>query len=141
MIGIRSGRRLRATSALGLALLIVPAFTGVANGAGQADVAQVRQATLKYRDVNAAIADGYVKFYKCTEQPGIGTMGQHYVKLPLVGDPAVNALTPEVLVYAPKRNGEHTYSYKLSARDLAGNSASVDGELRVLGTRRGKAQT
>ena len=106
MIGIRSGRRLRATSAIGLALLIVPAFTGVANGAGQADVAQVRQATLKYRDVNAAIADGYVKFYKCTEQPGVGTMGQHYVKLPLVGDPAINALTPEVLVYAPKRNGE-----------------------------------
>ena len=89
MIGIRSGRRLRATSALGLALLIVPAFTGVANGAGQADVAQVRQATLKYRDVNAAIADGYVEFYKCTEQPGVGTMGQHYVKLPLVGDPAI----------------------------------------------------
>ena len=23
-------------------------------------------------DINAAIADGYVKFYKCTEQPGIG---------------------------------------------------------------------
>src|SRR5207247_56909 len=31
MIGIRSGRRLRATSALGLALLIVPAFTGAAD--------------------------------------------------------------------------------------------------------------
>jgi hypothetical protein len=38
----------------------------------------------------------------------------------------------------PKRKGEHTYSYTLSARDLAGNSASVDGELRVLGARRGK---
>jgi hypothetical protein len=105
MIGIRSGRRLRATSAIGLALLIVPAFTGIANGAGQADPAAVRQATLKYRDVNAAITDGYVEFYKCTEQPGVGTMGQHYVNLPLVGDPAIKATTPEVLVYAPTRAG------------------------------------
>jgi hypothetical protein len=40
----------------------------------------------------------------------------------------------------PKRKGEHTYSYTLSARDLAGNSTSVDGELRVLGSRHGKPQ-
>lgn len=106
MLRNSSGRRLRATSALGLALLLIPTFTGVAAGAGQADVAAVRQATLKYRDVNAALADGYVEFYVCTEQPGVGTMGQHYVKLPLVGDPAINATTPEVLVYTPTRSGE-----------------------------------
>jgi hypothetical protein len=106
MLGIRTGRRLRATSAIGLALLFVPAFAGVTVEAGQADVAAVRQATLKYRDVSAAIADGYVEFYKCTEQPGVGTMGQHYVKLPLVGDPTINATTPEVLVYTPTRSGE-----------------------------------
>jgi hypothetical protein len=33
----------------------------------------------------------------------------------------------------PKRSGEHTYTYSLYARDLAGNSASVTGNLRVRG--------
>ena len=102
---IRRGRTLSLVS-MSLALLFVVAGAGVATAAGKADAAAVRQATLKYRDVNAAISDGYVEFYKCTEQPGVGTMGQHYVKLPLVGDPSINATTPEVLVYAPKRNGE-----------------------------------
>jgi D-glucuronyl C5-epimerase C-terminus len=41
----------------------------------------------------------------------------------------------------PKRAGEHTYTYKLSASDLAGNSSSVDGDLRVLGARGGKPAT
>jgi hypothetical protein len=36
----------------------------------------------------------------------------------------------------PMRSGEHTYTYSLYARDLAGNSSSVTGDLRVKG--RGK---
>jgi D-glucuronyl C5-epimerase C-terminus len=34
----------------------------------------------------------------------------------------------------PMRTGEHTYTYTISARDLAGNSGSVEGEVRVKGT-------
>jgi hypothetical protein len=37
----------------------------------------------------------------------------------------------------PKRSGEHTYTYTLYARDLAGNSSSVDGDLRVTGSGKG----
>jgi hypothetical protein len=37
----------------------------------------------------------------------------------------------------PKRSGEHTYTYSLYARDLAGNSSSVTGEVRVLGNGKG----
>ncbi|HTK43883.1 MAG TPA: hypothetical protein VL749_00830 [Patescibacteria group bacterium] len=97
--------RLRSVLAISLALAFVVGGAGVATARGQADAAAVRAVTEKYHDLNAAIADGYVEFYTCTEQPGVGTMGQHYVKLSLVGDPAVDALQPEVLVYAPKRNG------------------------------------
>jgi hypothetical protein len=103
------GRRLAAAL---FGLVIVPAFAGgaIAGGPGPggngADVAAVRQATLKYHDVAAAIADGYVPFYRCTEQPGVGTMGQHYVKPALVGDPGIDPLTPEALVYEPTRSGE-----------------------------------
>jgi hypothetical protein len=37
----------------------------------------------------------------------------------------------------PKRKGEHTYTYTLYAHDLAGNSSSVDGDLRVLASNKG----
>jgi hypothetical protein len=96
----------RGLVATAFALLLIPAFAGMVLAGPRASIADVRQVTEKYHDINAALADGYVFFYKCTEQPGVGTMGQHLVKLSLVGDPSVNALTPEVLVYAPKRNGE-----------------------------------
>lgn len=99
------GRRFRTLAALSFALALVPAFAGLTTAAGKADIAAVRQVTDRFHDVNAAIAAGYVPFYTCTEQPGVGTMGQHYVKLSLVGDPAVDPLNPEALVYAPTRAG------------------------------------
>ena len=105
--------RLRNTSArrrvvvgTALALPLALAFAGLTLAGPRASLADVRQATTKYHDINAAYADGYVLFYRCTEEPGVGTMGQHLVKMSLVANPAVDALHPEVLVYAPKRNGE-----------------------------------
>lgn len=98
--------RVRKLLALSLALAFVLGGASVASAGGKADLAAVRQATNKYHDLSAALADGYVQFYVCTEQPGVGTMGQHYVNLALAGDPAVDALRPEVLVYAPKRDGQ-----------------------------------
>src|SRR6476620_8197029 len=71
--------RIRSVLAISLALAFVVGGAGVATAKGKADSAAVRAATEKYHDLNAAIADGYVQFYKCTEQPGVGTMGQHYV--------------------------------------------------------------
>ena len=99
-------KRIRTALALSLALGFVMGGAGVASAGSGASLAAVRQATDKYHDLSAALADGYVQFYVCTEQPGVGTMGQHYVNLSLAGDPAVDPLRPEVLVYAPKRNGE-----------------------------------
>ena len=98
--------RIRNIVALSLALAFIVGFAGVADAGGKASLAAVRQATNKYHDLSAALADGYVQFYVCTEEPGVGTMGQHYVNLGLAGDPAVDPLRPEALVYAPMRNGE-----------------------------------
>jgi hypothetical protein len=96
-------RRRVITLLFGLAL--IPASAGMVSAAGQADVAAVRAVTQRFHDVNAAIAAGYVPFYVCTEQPGVGTMGQHYVNLSLAGTPEVDPLQPEALVYAPTRSG------------------------------------
>jgi hypothetical protein len=98
-------------TALLLALAMVSSAAGLATAAGQSEIAAVRQATVQYHNLQAAIDDGYAEFYVCTEEPGVGTMGQHFVNLSLVFDPAIDPLHPEVLVYAPKRNG----GYKLVA--------------------------
>ena len=88
-----------------LALVFVPAFAGSAIAAGKASIPDVRAATAKYKDISAALADGYAFFYMCTEQPGVGTMGQHLLNGELVSNDAIDPLRPEVLVYQPTRRG------------------------------------
>ena len=99
------GAILLAGSLLLLPLLSVAAFP--VKG-GQADISAVRNATAKYHDVKAAIADGYGPFYVCTDKEGVGAMGQHYVKGSLVdpvNSPEIDPLHPEALVYEPMPDG------------------------------------
>ena len=63
----------------------------------------VRQATERYRNVNEAIAAGYVQFQGCVSGPDEGAMGVHYSNFELF-DGIVDVEQPEVLVYEP-RNG------------------------------------
>jgi len=112
----RAARRFRGAAgrafAAVVAMVLLTAGTGIAS-AGQADIAAVRAATARFHDIDAALAEGYIQFYRCTEQPGVGTMGQHYANLGLVaGDPAIDPFQPEVLVYEPKQNGD---GYRLVA--------------------------
>lgn len=69
-------------------------------------LAQVRQATAKYHDIDKALAAGYLATEECVEVPGLGGMGYHYINPALIGDLSVDPLKPEVLLYAPKNNGE-----------------------------------
>jgi hypothetical protein len=96
-----------------MGIVLLPAFAGIAVAGGQADIADVRQATARFHDLDQALAEGYILFYVCTEQPGVGTMGQHFANLDLVvGDPGIDPRRPEVLVYEPKQNGD---GYRLVA--------------------------
>jgi hypothetical protein len=61
-------------------------------------VAQVREATAVYRDVNQAIAAGYQQFGGCVSGPQAGAMGVHFVKGSLVDD-VLDVTQPEALVY------------------------------------------
>lgn len=61
---------------------------------------KVRAATAKYHSVEKAIKDGY------TPTPDfIGNMGYHYVNPALVADGKIDPLKPEVMLYAPDKNG------------------------------------
>lgn len=82
----------------------------------QRQLAQVRAATAKFHDVDAAVAAGYQLGWVngsgtrivagCVSHPaGAGAMGYHYFNAELMRDDSTDALRPEVLVYAPTDEG------------------------------------
>lgn len=110
-----------------LALLLLSACAGAAARTVTSDsitIADIRQATAKYRDVHAALADGYVRdpanmcFIPSMEgEPDwLGSMGIHYFRPDLLGitrtSPRVSGtgthtdfLHPGVLLYEPEADG------------------------------------
>jgi hypothetical protein len=62
-------------------------------------VRDVRQATQRFQDVNAATAAGYVSAGSCASGPNQGAMGVHYVNDAFIADGALDVQRPEVLVY------------------------------------------
>ncbi|HEV8536746.1 MAG TPA: hypothetical protein VGR87_13660 [Candidatus Limnocylindria bacterium] len=98
-------KTLIAAVALATLLLSAPA------NAGAEQLSTARAATAQFHTLETAVAAGYGLFtdaagIACIDKPGTGVMGIHYVKGALVGDAAVNAATPEALVYWQKPNGE-----------------------------------
>ena len=99
-------KHLLALVALGLGSL-VSAAPAAAHPHG---LAAARAATARYRHLEVAQHAGYglltdAAGIACIDNPGVGAMGVHYVSGALVGDAAVEATTPEALVYEPQRNG------------------------------------
>ena len=91
-----------------IALLILVSAIGAAAGDLEAELAQVRAATARFHNVNAALAAGHhlvPGIDYCWEEPGVGGMGYHYVNTSEL-DTHVDALHPETMVYAPGPNGQ-----------------------------------
>jgi len=80
------------------------------------ELAQVRRATARFRDIDAALEAGYelgwvngsgVRIITgCVAHPTAGGMGYHYFNKELMDDLAVDPLQPEALVYAPREHGK-----------------------------------
>lgn len=93
------------------AALVAVALVGPATAGAKGDsLAAARSATAKYHRLHAAVGAGYGRLVDaqgiaCIDNPGVGGMGIHYVNDSLVGDAAVKATTPELLVYEPRKNG------------------------------------
>jgi hypothetical protein len=91
-----------------------------AHGVDHADLhdelAQVRQVTAHFHDLDAALEAGYELGWVngsgtriitgCIANPTAGAMGYHFFNEQLMDDLAVDILQPEVLVYAPGPNGQ-----------------------------------
>ena len=92
-------------------LVTVCGAAGVAYASnGRGELARVKHANDKYRNVSVAEAAQYGRLLDlegiaCIDMPGMGAMGIHYANGGLVPDGAINALTPEAVIYEPQENG------------------------------------
>jgi hypothetical protein len=97
-------RRLLLVGAAAAGIAVMAGGTVVGGNGGL--VQEVRAATARYHDLEVARGDGFGEFYLCTdENSGKGAMGQHFANGDRVGNPSLDELEPEVLVYQPLRGG------------------------------------
>jgi hypothetical protein len=68
---------------------------------------QVRQATERFRDINVAMAEGWVPATPCVSGPDAGAMGVHFAhpQPDRIGDGVLDAEAPEFLIYEPLSGG------------------------------------
>ncbi|HTB90222.1 MAG TPA: hypothetical protein VK743_19820 [Steroidobacteraceae bacterium] len=68
-------------------------------------VEKVHKATAQFRDINAALAAGFVQATPCVSGPDFGAMGVHFVLGSRINAGTLNATEPEALIYEPLPNG------------------------------------
>jgi len=66
---------------------------------------KVRKATARFRDINVALAEQWVRGTPCVSGPNEGAMGVHFILPSRVGDGVLNADEPEALIYEPLPGG------------------------------------
>ena len=100
----RIARRIAATL---LPLLLVTTSGLVSAQTVQPTVEQLselRALLARYENVDDAIADGFAQFGSCMANDQ-GSQGIHFTNGDRIGDPAVDFMQPEVLMYEPREDG------------------------------------
>jgi hypothetical protein len=69
---------------------------------------EVRRANARFHNPEVAEAAGYLNpgSEACVADPALGGMGFHFINPSLIFDGVLDPAKPEVLLYAPKPNGE-----------------------------------
>ena len=98
-----------------VALLLATPFAAVtaaqstasstANGGPPTLIDKVRAATARFRDINIALAEGFVQGTPCVSGPDFGAMGVHYVLPARIAAGTLSADQPEALIYEPLAGG------------------------------------
>jgi hypothetical protein len=90
---------------VGVAALVAALPEGAAAATSSADLQAVRVATARYHSYIRALKDGYSAVGEpCVASPD-GTMGVHAPNGALIGDPAIDPLHPEIMLYLPGDDG------------------------------------
>jgi hypothetical protein len=133
---------------LALPLLALGALTAHA-GTSAPDVSQsrsesaplidkVRAATARFKDINVAIAEGFVQATPCVSGPDTGAMGVHFVLKSRIAAGTLKAEEPEALIYEPQTDGAFRLvgvefivlaSVWQSENPPAGATPALDGDL------------
>jgi hypothetical protein len=137
MIPISSSLRL----AIGLTLAgaLVPAGLAIAHresgtGLSGAQRTVIREATQRFRDVDVAIAAGYVPAEECVALPdGSAGMGYHYVNPALAADAFIDPTMPEILVYLEDDGSMELAAVEYFAADADQDLITVDDRPTLMG--------
>ena len=65
----------------------------------------VRESTERFKNPAVADGEGYKLAFGCVSGPDYGAMGLHFVRMDLIGDPALDPTHPEIVIYEPLPNG------------------------------------
>lgn len=65
----------------------------------------VRESTERFKDVRAAMAEGYVLQFGCVSGSDSGAMGMHYVNGKLVEAGVLDPRRPQIVIYEPMPDG------------------------------------
>ena len=65
----------------------------------------VRDSTARFKDVNVALAEGYVLQFGCVSGADSGAMGLHYVNGDLVNKGVLDPTRPQIVIYEPQGDG------------------------------------
>ncbi len=68
-------------------------------------IEKVRAATERFRDLNVALAEGFVQGTPCVSGPDTGAMGVHFVMPSRIAGGVLQADQPEALIYEPRPDG------------------------------------
>jgi hypothetical protein len=68
-------------------------------------IEKVRAATARFKDINVAIAEGWVQGTPCVSGPDTGAMGVHFVQPARIAAGVLQADKPEALIYEPLADG------------------------------------
>lgn len=88
--------------AIGLAAVALTAHAQVQPTLEQ--LVALRDVLAPYEDVDAALIDGFERFGDCMSGPQ-GAQGIHFTHGERIGDPTLDALRPEALMYEPRPDG------------------------------------
>jgi hypothetical protein len=98
-------RRVAIVIAIGIVVAAAASLVVARGNQLPPEVQAVKASTARFQSVGQAEAAGYAAASPCEESPD-GAMGIHYVNGSLVGDPSVDPLHPEILLYVPDANGK-----------------------------------
>ena len=97
-------RRLIHTFCAAASFLTLPVIATSADGTTPL-IDEVHDASARYVDINAALADGFVPATPCVSGPDTGAMGVHLVLPARISSGVLNPQQPQALIYEPMTNG------------------------------------